>query len=87
MELTQTYGPGKHEIDQRSADGLEISLLWHEKTNELSVFVFDSKIGDSFELPVAKDDALDVFHHPYAYAAFRGLEVHAGADAKVAIYA
>jgi hypothetical protein len=29
--------------------------------------------ADSFELPVTSNDALDVFDHPYAHAAFRGV--------------
>ena len=28
--------------------------------------------GDSFELAVEPHEALEVFHHPYAYAALRG---------------
>jgi hypothetical protein len=34
------------------------------------VAVNDTKTGDAFELPVRDGDrALDVFRHPYAYAA------------------
>jgi hypothetical protein len=79
MEPAPAERPEVHEIDHRSTDGLEISLLWNETSDELSVRVLDSRTGESFELPAAKDDALDVFHHPYAYAAFRGLDFDGGA--------
>lgn len=36
----------------------------------MTVAVTDTKTGDAFELPVREGErALDVFHHPYAYAA------------------
>jgi hypothetical protein len=63
------------ELAFRTADGLEVALLWHPSVDVLSVAVLDSKTGDSFELLVDETDrALDVFHHPYAYAAHRGLD-------------
>jgi len=63
------------ELAFRTADGLEVALLWHPGVDVLSVAVLDSKTGDSFELLVDEADrALDVFHHPYAYAAHRGLD-------------
>jgi hypothetical protein len=62
------------ELDERAQDGLVVTLLWHRASDSLCVFVIDYTIGDSFELTVEPgDDALEVFHHPYAYAAFRGI--------------
>jgi hypothetical protein len=57
------------ELDHRSADGIEVSLLWSRVTNALTVAVEDSRSGVSFEVPAPADKALDVFEHPYAYAA------------------
>jgi hypothetical protein len=63
------------ELAYRVADGLEVSLLWHERENLVSVAVFDSKTGDSFELVLGdNENALAAFHHPYAYAAHRGID-------------
>ena len=63
------------ELDYRSADGVEVALLWHPSGDFLSVVVSDARIGRAFELVLdERDNALDVFHHPYAYAAHRGLE-------------
>jgi hypothetical protein len=36
----------------------------------VTVAVTDTKTGEAFELPVLEGErALEVFHHPYAYAA------------------
>ena len=56
------------ELDHRSADGIEVSLLWSELTNMLTVAVEDTRSGITFEVPAPADKALDVFEHPFAYA-------------------
>jgi hypothetical protein len=67
------------ELDSRSSDGLEVSLLWQPETNRLSVSVSDAKTGDDFVLDVDPVEAMDAFNHPYAYAARRGVHFVAGA--------
>jgi hypothetical protein len=62
------------ELAVRKAGGLEITLVWHADEDRLTVAVYDSGLGDSFEVPAPNDRALDVFYHPYAYAARRGIE-------------
>jgi hypothetical protein len=37
------------------------------------VSVSDTASGASFEPPVAPDEALTAFYHPYAYAAVKGV--------------
>jgi hypothetical protein len=62
------------ELDSRSSDGIHVRLLWHPGDGEVSVAVEDTKTGETFELAVGDGDRpLDVFHHPYAYAARRRL--------------
>jgi hypothetical protein len=56
------------ELHHRSADGIEVTLLWSRDTNALTVAVEDSRSGHSFELPAPPEKALDVFEHPFAYA-------------------
>jgi hypothetical protein len=42
------------------------------------VAVADGRTGARFEIEVREDErALDVFHHPFAYAARRGMEIPA----------
>ena len=58
------------ELDRRNSDGIHVQLLWHPRDGHVSVAVNDSKTGETFELEVGHGRrALDVFHHPYAYAA------------------
>ena len=61
------------ELAYRAADGVEVVLFWQEITDELAVAVSDARSGAYFELAAAPHEALDVFNHPYAHAAFRGL--------------
>ena len=61
------------ELAYRANDGVEVSLLWSAHGDRLTVLVVDSKADESFELPATHEDALDVFYHPYAYAALRGV--------------
>jgi hypothetical protein len=65
----QTY----RELAHRANDGVEVVLFWHQLTHELTVNVSDERTGAYFELDAEPHEALDVFNHPYAHAAFRGL--------------
>lgn len=82
-----TAYPGTRELAFRSNDGMDVALLWHTASDLLSVLVADTRTDERFELVLDRGDRpLDVFHHPYAYAALRGLElggrVHGGAFAE-----
>jgi hypothetical protein len=61
------------ELAYRSNDGVEVVLFWQEHTDELTVTVSDQRSGGYFELDAAPHQALDIFNHPYAHAAFRAL--------------
>ena len=68
------------ELDSRTSDGIHVRLLWHQPDDRVIVAVEDAKTGDTFTIDVRKDErALEVFHHPYAYAAFRGIPTRAPA--------
>ena len=59
---------GLEELDYRESDGVAVSLLWQRQSNQLKVAVADARLGESFTLSARPENALDVFHHPYAYA-------------------
>jgi hypothetical protein len=60
------------ELAQRRNDGLDIRLLWDSATDRVRVALHDGKTGEGFEVEVGPGErALDVFHHPFAYAAVR----------------
>ena len=75
------------ELDRRSSDGLDVALLWQPETNRVSVSVFDAKTGDDFGIDVEPAEALDAFHHPYAYAAIRGIHLVATSTSTAAVAA
>ena len=56
------------ELAARESDGIRVVLLWHPREDTVTVAVDDALAGDSFELAVARDRALDAFYHPFAYA-------------------
>jgi hypothetical protein len=72
------------ELAQRENDGISVTLLWHSLTDRLTISVRDWRTGEAFDLDTQPRNAMDVFHHPYAYAAGRGL---LPADAREPVYA
>lgn len=68
MRETTTY----RELARRTADGMRVTLLWNRADDRLAVEVSDAKSGRHFELDAPRDRALDVFYHPFAYAAAPG---------------
>jgi hypothetical protein len=70
VETTNAAQAQFRELACRTNDGVEVVLFWHMPTNTLTVAVSDECTGAYFELPAEADRALDMFEHPYAYAAF-----------------
>jgi hypothetical protein len=66
-------GTNTADLAWRRGAGIEVTLLWDRTNGELTVSVTDTASGASFELPVSPDEALAAFHHPYAYAAVKGV--------------
>lgn len=62
------------ELAQRAGDGIVVSLMWSRADNVLRVSVANTQTGEEFELDAHPEDALDIYYHPYAYAAHRGLD-------------
>ena len=79
------------ELARRTGDNLAVSLFWRQEDNRLRVVVTDATAGREFALDAHPENALDIFYHPFAYAAFRGLDYgvetavsHPGTDALAA---
>ena len=62
------------ELDCRSGDRIEVSLLWSPESGQLAVVVIDEVAGEEFAMEVEPSEALEVFRHPFAYAHKRPLE-------------
>jgi hypothetical protein len=66
------------ELDTRVTDGAQVRLLWCEHDGSLWVTVVNIRTGDAFHVQVHHGERpLDVFHHPYAYAAHHGVQTSA----------
>ena len=63
------------ELISRESNGITVRLLWSRATNLVTVAVADAASDDYFELVLDEHEpALEVFNHPFAHAAARGLE-------------
>ncbi len=66
------------ELDSRQTNGVQVRLLWDGTDAGLWVAVIDLRTGESFRVRVRKGErAVDVFNHPYAYAAHHGVDTGA----------
>ncbi len=55
------------ELAHRQGDGIDVTLRWRPEDNAVVLAVEDWRNGDSFELEVEHDRALDAFRHPFTY--------------------
>jgi hypothetical protein len=72
------------ELAYRAHDGLEVTLLWNPRSNEVSIDVVDERHNTSFLLAVEPASALDAFNHPYVYAP-AWIELDLTADREIAV--
>jgi hypothetical protein len=62
------------ELNSRTNDGIHVQLLWRAGDDYLFVTVTDSKRGETLCVEVRDHSrALDVFNHPFAWAAHYGV--------------
>jgi hypothetical protein len=65
-------------LASRKNAGIRVTLLWAADANAVTVLVLDDSTDDQFELPVEPEaNPVDVYEHPYAYAAWRGIDYRA----------
>jgi hypothetical protein len=55
------------QLDQRTADGLAVTLEWNPTTDALRIVVVDHG-SEAVRFPVRAADASDAFVHPFIYA-------------------
>jgi hypothetical protein len=56
------------ELAQRLSGTDEVLLLWHPEIDRVELSVSDLVTGEGFHFEVAPGNAMEAFHHPYAYA-------------------
>jgi hypothetical protein len=79
--MTAQFHHTMRELHSRPSDGIHVRLLWSEYDGRVAVTVADDKTGEAFAIHVRDGDrAMEVFSHPYAYAAWRKIDTR-GASA------
>ena len=56
------------ELATRQMDGVVVSLQWRRRDDKLTVIVDDTRTGERIRVPARRENALEVFYHPFAYA-------------------
>jgi hypothetical protein len=69
--MNRQHNQKSRELAQRMSGAEEILLLWHPELDQVEVSVRDLVTGTGFQIDVAPANAIDAFHHPYAYSAVR----------------
>jgi len=59
------------ELAHRRNHDFDVVLYWDTNDDELFVVVEDISAGDRFSIPAPRTQALQVFHHPFAYTTAR----------------
>jgi hypothetical protein len=74
MTATLAEPPSRTELAVREQHGVQVTLFWTREINVLALEVVDNRNDESFEFVLdPHEPPLDVFYHPYAYAAKRGI--------------
>jgi hypothetical protein len=61
----------RRELAHRKSGGLEITLYWDVEQGSTSVEVHQPVTNETIAFAVARERALDAFHHPFAHIAQR----------------
>jgi hypothetical protein len=67
-ESSDAVCPCSRELAVRTSNGTQVRLLWRQGTRQLWVEVWEPATPRAFRVQARPENALDVFHHPYAYA-------------------
>ncbi|MGZ4301603.1 MAG: hypothetical protein ACXVR9_15365 [Gaiellaceae bacterium] len=59
------------ELARRRNHDFDVALYWDKTRDELFVVVEEISVGDRFSIAAPRNQALDAFHHPFAYATAR----------------
>jgi hypothetical protein len=56
------------ELADRHTNDVDVVLMWGERSGQLWVLVTHRRSGRTSRINATATNALDVFHHPFAYA-------------------
>jgi hypothetical protein len=56
------------DLATRRAGGIEVALIWNRREKTLVVFAHDDLTSEEVAIPVSREEAVEVYRHPFAYA-------------------
>ena len=62
----------QRELDHRANDGIDVTLLWNNETNVVSIRVVDERNDHSLEYEITPAETVGAFNHPYVFADTHG---------------
>jgi hypothetical protein len=74
MSVATLIHIARRELAHRVTGGLEITLFWHADDDSTSIDIYQTATQETISFPVPPDQALDVFHHPFAHLGSKGGE-------------
>lgn len=57
----------RRELDYRTNNGITVIAYWLVKENVCTIWVQDERTNSSCEFPVANEEVMEWFNHPYAH--------------------
>jgi hypothetical protein len=83
MSSANHTGEDARELAIRRSGTDEVLLLWHPVSDRVELAFRDTETGAELRFDVEPRDAIDAFHHPYAYLAWRAGPRHLAAASAV----
>jgi hypothetical protein len=65
--LTPPPAYARRELARRVNGGIEVTLYWNTDDNSTSVEIWQPATEETLLFNVAKEQALEAFHHPFAH--------------------
>ena len=56
------------DLASRRGGGIEVALIWDRDEETLVVFAYNQRTEEEIAIPVSRDEASEVYRHPFAYA-------------------
>jgi hypothetical protein len=81
MATELPIAPTRRELANRSANGIEVTLIWDSAAGSVAVEVFDNSNSKAKTFAVRPDQAMNAFRHPYVYAGLDELHLATRLDA------
>jgi hypothetical protein len=69
-------GTDARELAGRRSGADEVLLLWHPDSGRVELALRDTETDAEVRFEIEPRDAIDAFHHPYAYLAWRAESSH-----------